>query len=122
MTGAEAPNTSHRLEKVSDNMSYQTVNLEIEVDSEEIARHVEPDDVARYVDHHTVAQHVADNIDVQDVAGAMDMSNLADEVRDNIDMDDLAESIMRRANPELLASIRKLTETMQHVAKIGGAL
>lgn len=100
--------------------SYQTVNLEIEINSEEIAEAMDVYEVTRHIDTCEVAQQVADDISPSDVAEAMDVSAVSNEVLDNMDMDELAESIVRRANPELMASIRKLTEAMQHVAKIVG--
>jgi len=103
-------------------MSYQTVNLEIEVDSEEIASHIECDCVAQHIDTSEVAQHIADDIDPMNVAEHISVSEVVREIGNEIDMDELAEAIMRRANPELMSRIRQLSETMRHVAKIGGAI
>jgi predicted regulator of amino acid metabolism with ACT domain len=78
-----------------------TVAESIEVDTDEIARHIDTD---------RIAESVAENIDTDQIASSVaeniDVDSVADSVADNIDMEAIAENINLKDLAEALIKVR----------------
>lgn len=94
-------------------------------DAVDVAQHVQPSDVADYIDLWSVAESVAENISLSDVADNLDYNLLVPQVArvvaDNFDMEDLTEvvsSVVDQAVPEAVqAALDGVAQTDQVLAE-----